>query len=116
MVLNKLIKRKDTSKVIHLQKYKQVFTTVDGAVHEAIDVYNWANADDIPYSVPEYMMMDIKSDGYLIDSKRIMYPLQNVLSIEWKLVEEKTVLDDFDHEYQVYFSDDEVAQMTEYKD
>lgn len=102
-------------KVIHLQRFQPFFTTVDGINHEGIDSYNWVNADELLCTVPEYMMFDVKRDGYLVDMEKVMYPLQNVLSIDWKLIEEKTVLDNFYHEWQIYFTNKEVSKMTEYK-
>lgn len=35
------------------------------------------------------MMIDIKSDGYLEDNYGVMYPLANIVSIDWQLVDEK---------------------------
>ena len=73
------------------------------------------NADGLLCTVPEYIMIDIKSDGYIEDQNDIMYPLQNILSIDWKLIDEKVVLDNFSHEFKVVFTDKEVAKMDEYK-
>ena len=47
-------------------------------------------------SVPEYIMLDITSAGYIRDENEIMYPLSNVVSIEWKLQELRIVEDNFD--------------------
>ena len=46
-------------------------------------------------------MMDVKSDGYLVDNDGIMYPLQNVVSIAWECddVIENVIL----HEHQVFY-------------
>ena len=60
-------------------------------------------------------MIDIKSDGYIEDQNDVMYPLQNILSIDWKLIDEKVVLDNFRHEFEVIFTDREVEKMDEYK-
>lgn len=60
------------------------------------------------------MMEDMINVGYLIDMNGIMYPIQNIMSIQWKLIGEKVVLDNFYHEYQIYFSNEEVSKMTEY--
>ena len=109
-------KNKEPKKVktITLQRFQPIFTTIDGIVHEGIDWYKWVNADGLLCSVPKYMMISVKEDGYLEDkNNKAMYPLNNIISIEWKLLEEKIVLDNFYH--QVYFSDKEVEKMTEYK-
>ena len=60
-------------------------------------------------------MIDIKSDGYIEDQNDVMYPLQNILSIDWKLIDEKVVLDNFRHEFEVVFTNREVEKMDEYK-
>lgn len=109
-------KEKRTPKTITLQKFQPFFTTIDNVVHEGIDRYKWANSDEILCTVPEYIMISIKSDGYMKDKDNIMYPIQNIISIKWKLLEEKIVLDNFYHEWKVFFSDEEVGNMTEYKE
>lgn len=105
-------KKSKKQKVIHLEKYKPVFITTDNVEHIGYE-YKWFNDDGLLCSVPEYMMISIKSDGYLEDNKGIMYPLQNILSIDWKLIDSKIVADNFYHEWQVCFSDKEVSEMTE---
>ena len=60
-------------------------------------------------------MIRIKSDGYIEDQNDVMYPLQNILSIDWKLIDEKVVLDNFRHEFEVVFTNGEVSKMDEYK-
>lgn len=101
-------------KTITLQRFQPIFTTTDNVEHEGIDTYKWANADGLLCSVPEYLMIDIKSDGYMKDKNDVMYPMQNIRSIEWKLLGEKVVLDNFYHDYQIFFSSKEVSKMTEY--
>lgn len=101
-------------KTTRLQRFQPLFITVDGVKHEGTDRYNWANSNSLRCTVPEYLMIDINSNGYIKDKNSIMYPLSNVLSIEWILLEEKIVLDDFDHEYQIFFDNNEVSKMTEY--
>ena len=101
-------------RVILLQRFQPFFITTDGVEHEGCE-YNWFNADGLSCTVPEYIMIHIKSDGYIEDQNDIMYPLQNILSIDWKLIDEKVVLDNFIHEFKVVFTDKEVAKMDEYK-
>ena len=52
-------------------------------------------------------MCYVKDDGYIKDKNDIMYPLTNVISIEWELMNLKIVEDNFGM-YQVWVSDDEV--------
>lgn len=102
------------AKTICLQKFQPFFITTDGVEHEGYK-YNWFNADRLLCTVPEYIMINIKSDGYIEDQNDVMYPLQNILSINWKLIDQKVVLDNFSHEFKVVFTDKEVAKMDEYK-
>ena len=101
-------------RVIHLQRFQPFFTTTDGVEHEGYE-YNWFNTDGLLCTIPEYIMIRIKSDGYIEDQNDVMYPLQNILSIDWKLIDEKVVLDNFCHEFEVVFTDKEVSKMDEYK-
>lgn len=109
-------KNKEPKKVktICLQKFRPIFVTTDGKKHEGCK-YKYANADGLLCSVPEYLMKCNKSDGYMEDMQGIMYPLQNIISITWELVGEKIVLDNFNHDWQIFFSNEEVGKMTEYK-
>lgn len=91
---------------VTLQKYKPFFVTVDGVRHEGLE-YNWVIKDRLRCTVPQYLMIDIKSDKYIEDKNGIMYMLTKVFSIEWKLIKEKTVEDNF-NVYQISASDDEV--------
>jgi len=94
---------------VTLQKFKPFFVTVDGVQHEG-SCYNWGILDRLRCSVPEYIMIDIKSDGYIEDKNKIMYPLFNVVSIEWKLLEEKVVEDNF-RDYQVFVTTKELERV-----
>lgn len=94
-----------------LQKYQPVFITVNGESHVGCE-YKWANDSGLLCSVPEYIMIYIKKDGYMKDTDGIIYPLQNIVSIKWELLEEKNVADIFSNTYQIFFSDEEVEAMT----
>lgn len=107
-------KEPNKPKTITLKRFQPFFITTDNVEHEGIDTYKWANADGLLCSIPEYIMIDIKSEGYMEDKNGVMYPMQNIRSIKWKLLEEKVVLDNFYHEYQIFFNNKEVAKMTEY--
>lgn len=63
--------------------YTVHFTTVDGATH-SYNRYRYGAPEQISCSVPEYIMISVKSDGYLKDNNGVMYPLQNVISISWE--------------------------------
>lgn len=98
-----------------LQKYQPVFITVDEESHVGCE-YKWANSSGLLCDVPKYIMIYIKQDGYMEDSGGIIYPLQNIVSIKWKLLEQKTVVDDFENTYQIFFDDEEVCAMTAVED
>lgn len=87
---------------IKIQRYKPVFVTVDGKEHEGT-TYNWIIPTRIKCSPSTYIMYDVSSDGYLKDKKGVMYILSNIISIDWRVVEEKEVEDKYS-EYQVYIS------------
>lgn len=96
-----------------LQQYQAFFTTVDGVEHEGC-VYKWIDVCSLS-SVHDYLMIGIKSDGYMKDIKMLtIHPLNNVLSIRFELIGKKIVIDDFYHTYDIFFSNTEVSKMTEY--
>lgn len=111
MFWNRKNKKQKKPNTITLQRFQPFFTTIDNVLHEGIDRYKWANADGLLCTVPEYLMIDIKSDGYMKDKNDVMYPIQNIVSIEWKLLEEKIVLDNFYHKWNIFFDDKEVEEM-----
>lgn len=88
--------------IITLRKYKPVFTTTDGIKHEG-QTYNWAIVERLRCSIPKYIMIDIKSDGYIEDKEKVMYPLTNIVSIEWEVVREVKLEDTFS-EYTIFVS------------
>lgn len=98
-----------------LQKYQPIFITVDGESHVGCE-YKWANDSGLLCSVPKYIMIYIEQDGYMEDKDGIFYPLQNIVSIKWKLLEQKNVADIFSNTYQIFFSDEEVEAMTAVED
>lgn len=108
-------RRQKKPKTITLQQFQPFFVTTDNIQHQG-NIYNWTNPDELLCTVPEYIMIEIKSQGYIEDKNDVMYPLQNIISIEWKLLKEKIVLDKFYHKWDIFFSDEEVEKMTEYVD
>jgi hypothetical protein len=87
---------------INIRKYKPVFITVDGKEHEGPE-YNWIIINRLKCSAPEYIMIDVTSDGYLRDKKGIMYILSNIISIDWQVVEKREVEDNYS-DVQVYIN------------
>ena len=95
-------------KMVTVQKFRPVFSTVDGNTHIGLD-YKYGIANRLICSIPEYLMIDIKSDGYLEDHRKVMYPLTNIVSIDWQLVDEKEVEDKF-WEYQIFVTTKELEE------
>lgn len=87
--LKKLIFGTETI-TIEVEHYSVFFTTIDGKEH-CYNNYRFANPKVITCSIPEYIMIDVRHNGYLTDNDKIMYPLQNIVSIEWKKDKTKTI-------------------------
>lgn len=77
-------------KTIEVEHYSVFFTTVDGKEH-CYNHYRFADPKVISCSVPEYIMIDVRHNGYLEDNDEIIYPLQNIISIKWVKDETKTI-------------------------
>ena len=94
-----------------LQMYRPVFITIDGKEHHGV-TYKYADSSRLSISVPEYIMIHIEDKGYIKDNDEIMYPLQNVASIRWELVDEK-IKQYYSGEYrfQIFFDDEEVEDL-----
>lgn len=105
-------KKNKEPKTMTLVKYRSVFTTIDGIKHIGCR-YKWA---DYEIDVEDAHRCDIASKGYILDKDGTMYPLANVLSIDFEVVDCKKVIDDFYHEWQWFFSNEEVEKMTEYQE
>lgn len=80
--------------------YTAHFTTIDGKEHSS-NQYRYGAPEYLECPVPEYIMIDVKTDGYLKDDDGIMYPLQNVVSISWECddIIENAIL----NEYQIFY-------------
>lgn len=84
---------------VTLCRYKPIFITVDGKKHEG-RTSDWVITQKIRTPVPDYLMLDIKEDGYVKDNFGNMYILSNIICIEWQRVEQKKVEDTF-REFQI---------------
>ena len=105
----KRIKKLFEKEKVTVQKFKPFFITTDGIEHEGLN-YNWVISNRLRRTVPQYLMIDIKTDGYMKDINEIMYPLTNVISIRWDLLEEKIVEDKFS-EYELFLTTEELENM-----
>ena len=94
-MFKKLLEKKQ----VVARRYKAVFTTVDGKEHEGC-TYNWMLINRVR-NPEHYIMIDIKSDGYIEDVAGVMYILNNVISLDWQVVEERQVEDKYS-DYQVF--------------
>lgn len=91
------------------QKYQAIFKTVDGQIHNGTE-YNWACREQLSCSVQEHLMTYTQCNGYLEDEFGKMYPLENIISIEWKLLEVQTITT-FLPRYKVFYSDEELKKL-----
>lgn len=108
------IKKTVIAKPMLLRSYRPIFKTIDGEKHVGIQ-YNYADENRVRGSVPELLMISVKSNGYLVDIESKMYPLDNIISIEWELVDEQIKQYQSKYEWQIYFEEDEVGQMKDYE-
>lgn len=79
------------------------FITIDGKEH-FYSGFNYIDEDAISCSGPEYIMYDVRSDGYIKDDNDIMYPLQNIISISWVCDDE--IENVYVKEYKVFYTKD----------
>ena len=77
-------KYKPTDFVI-AEKWGATFKTVDGNEHSFRHKF-YIDPNTIRCSVPEWIMIDVKRDGYIMVGETA-YPLQNIISIDWYCVE-----------------------------
>jgi hypothetical protein len=70
-------------KTTTLEKYHIYFKTVDGEMHEFTRLCA-ANPNAIVYSIPDYYMLGKK---YLEDDEDVKYPINNIISIRFELVD-----------------------------
>ena len=109
------IKETVIAKPMLLRSYRPIFKTIDGEKHVGIQ-YKYADENRVRGSVPELLMISVKSNGYLVDIESKMYPLANIISIEWDLVDEQIKQYKSKHEWQIYFDKEEVEEMKGYEE
>ena len=81
---------KKITPLIEVIHYSVYFKTTDGNKHQYTH-FRYADPAQLNCSIPEYLMCKIKMNGYFEDDNGFMYPLQNVVQIEWKEDARKTV-------------------------
>ena len=79
------------------------FVTVDGKEH-SYSGFNYIDENAINCSGPEYIMYDVRSNGYIKDDNDIMYPLQNIISISWACDDE--IENVYVEEYKTFYTKD----------
>lgn len=98
---------------MRLQKFSSIFSTVDGEIHIGQN-NNWANRDGLSCSVEKYLTKKIINDGYMQDENSVMYPIGNIISIKWELVEEKLFIENTDPYKGIFYNDEELEKLTPY--
>ena len=81
---------KKSTPLIEVIHYSVYFKTIDGNKHSYTH-FRYADPTQLNCSIPEYLMCLVKNDGYFQDDNDLMYPLQNVIQIEWKEDARQTV-------------------------
>lgn len=79
------------------------FVTVDGKEH-SYSGFKYIDEDVISCSGPEYIMYNVRSDGYIKDDNDIMYPLPNIISISWTCDDE--IENVYVEEYKTFYTED----------
>ena len=96
----------------HFEKWVCSFVTVDNKIHLRHYDKLWSKASGLICTVPEYLMIENKECGYLKDDEGVMYPLENIVSIKWMLLEEcdRKLPDTMEAGRKIYFSPEELEK------
>lgn len=92
------------------QRLSAKFKTIDGEEHYTGNRWKWVRVSGLSCSGGDFIMTDVKSDGYLKDENGVMYPIQNIVSITWQVDCEKTVIAKHS-EYTYLLSNDEINKL-----
>jgi hypothetical protein len=92
-----------------LQNIKPCFKTVDGQGHAGYAC--WMDRNALLCDCGKYRMIDITGNGYIRDDKDTVYPLNNVLSIEFEVIEERLLAVKDMTFPPVYYMDKEVIEL-----
>ena len=84
-MLEKIFKRQNPLIIVY--HYTATFMTVDGKIHSNHN-FQYLYLDALACSGPEYLMIGKK---YLMDDDRVMYPMENIISIKWEIDDSKEV-------------------------
>jgi hypothetical protein len=95
---------------ITLHKIQAEFKTTDGECHTSHKT-NWYNISNLLCSASDYKMINIKSNGYIKDLLGTVFPLTNVVSIKWNIVDKRTI-EYYERSFpQIVFTDEEINQL-----
>ena len=96
----------------HFEKWRCFFITVDNKGHLRHYDKLWSKASGLTCTVPEYLMIENKECGYLKDDEGVMYPLENIVSIKWMLLEEcdRKLPDTMEAGRIIYFTQEELEE------
>lgn len=87
--------------IVEVFHYTANFITIDNKKHEYSQSL-YINPNALICSIPDYLMIPIKSQNYIKDDTGIMYPLQNVISIEWIIDSKINVVET--SPYKIFYS------------
>lgn len=93
------------------QKKEVIFKTTDCKLHKNSS-YKWCRISGlISRNFEKYAMIGITSDGYLKDDDGLLFPLNNIISMQWNLSDETERISRYKDQYKIWFSDNELAEM-----
>lgn len=82
-----MFKIKKNSKIKE-QKIQAKFKTTDGEFHIS-KKYGWYNVSNLVCKAGEYAMIDINHKNYIEDNFGTIFPLNNIIYIEWNIIDER---------------------------
>lgn len=93
-------------------KYYVKFKTVNGEIHNS-KLYNWICRNKLNCSTKKHLYTSIQCDDYIKDEQGLVYPLKNIISVEFHLIETKTIkMYEACLPYlQTFFTDDELVNI-----
>ena len=92
------------------------FKTIDGEFH-TFSYFNYIDIGTIIVSPQSYIMGIIKNEGYIDDDYCIKYPVCNIISIEFQVVDSvkipKNMLDKYSPSgaYKTWYDDKQVTEL-----
>jgi hypothetical protein len=105
-----MFKKKPKFELVVAQNIIPKFTTMDGKEHES-GYYHWIDAEQINIPAPAFIMRSVVNEGYLTGDDDLMYPLSNIVSINWIIREERRLARPASKYPSTYYRESEIEKM-----